>query len=195
MNKTAPAIRSHRSQLKNRGLVQVYTGDGKGKTTAALGLAMRAAGAGLRTAIVYFDKGGDHYSERQVLAEDMRGRIDFIATGLDRIDPKTGVFRFGVTPADKKEVVRGLDAVKGLFRKKEHDLIVLDEIITAVTIGLVDEDAVVALVKAKPPEAELVLTGRHCPESLIGLADLVSEIRDVKHYFRAGVRARRGLDY
>jgi len=189
------ASQSQTTKPSQRGLIQIYTGDGKGKTTAALGLAVRAAGAGLRTAIVYFDKGGDHYSERRILSEDLRGRVDFIATGLDRFDPRAGTFRFGVTAADKKEAKRGLTVAKILFKKKEHDLIILDEVITAVTIGLLDEEPVIRLLKAKPPRTELVLTGRHCSQVLAEMADLISEVKDVKHYLRAGVRARRGFDY
>ncbi len=178
-----------------RGLIQVYTGDGKGKTTAALGLAVRAAGAGLKAAIVYFDKGGTHYSERSALAERFKGVIDFFATGLDRIDPKTGQFRLGVSPHDKAEAEKGLVMACRLLNGKQYDLVVLDEINSAVSLGMLGEEAVLEVLKAKPPETELVLTGRHAPESFIELADLVSEIKDVKHYFDEGVAARRGIDY
>ncbi len=178
-----------------RGLIQVYTGDGKGKTTAALGLAVRAAGAGLKVAIVYFDKGGTHYSERTALTDRFKGAIDFWATGLDRIDPKTGKFRFGVTPEDKAEAERGLCIARHLLAKPQYDLVVLDEINTTVSLGMLNEEAVAELVKTKPRETEVVMTGRHCPEMFMDMADLVSEVRPVKHYFEEGVAARRGFDY
>ncbi len=180
---------------KNRGQVQVYTGDGKGKTTAALGLAIRAAGAGLRPAIVYFDKGGSHYFERHLIKQRLAGLIDFFVTGLPRFDPVKRVFRFGVTPDDLAEARRGLDLARGLLAGRQYDLVVLDEAVTSIQAGLLDEADVLELVRAKPPETELVLTGRGCPPALVELADLVSEVRDVKHYLRAGVPAREGLDY
>ncbi len=180
---------------KSAGLIQVYTGDGKGKTTAALGLAIRAVGNGMRVAIVYFDKGGSHYSERGVLAERFAGEIDFWATGLDRIDPKTGRFRFGVTPDDKAEAAKGLLIVRDLLSKGEHDLVILDEINTTVSLGMLKEAAVLDVIKRKRSETELVLTGRNVPQSFRDLADLVSEMTLVKHYFYHGVPAREGLDF
>jgi len=180
---------------KTRGLIQVYTGDGKGKTTAALGLAVRAAGAGLRTAIVYFDKGGEHYSERLAITDHLADEIQFFVTGLDRIDPDTGSFRFGVTAGDREEADKGLVIARSLLARQEHDLVVLDEFITSVSTGLIDEQEALALIKEKPADTELVLTGRGCPASFIELADLVSEIGSLKHYFDAGVPARPGFDY
>src|SRR3989338_6110014 len=122
-----PLLRTTFYLLRTPTMLQVYTGDGKGKTTAALGVALRAAAFGGRVAIVYFDKGGTHYAERRFLEAVKRkpfpsakygqgipsnavGRIDYVATGLDRIDSKTGRFRFGVTSADKKEARRGFMA-------------------------------------------------------------------------------------
>jgi len=180
---------------ENRGLVQVYTGDGKGKTTAALGLAVRAAGAGLRPAIVYFDKGGSHYYERHLLSLRLAGVIDFFVTGRPRFDPVKRVFRFGVTPGDLDEARRGLDLARGLLAGRRYDLVVLDEIVTSIRTGLLPEGEVIELIRRKAPETEVVLTGRGCPPALLDAADLVSEIRDVKHYLRAGVPAREGLDY
>jgi len=178
-----------------RGRIQVYTGDGKGKTTAALGLAVRAAGAGLRVAIVYFDKGGDHYSERRVLTEHLGGLVDFFVSGLPRFDPVKRNFRFGVTPEDLSEARRGLDLSRGLLAGGQYDVLVLDEFLTSIKTGLIPEADALEIIKSRPPETELVLTGRGCPPAIIALADLVSEIKDVKHYLRAGVPAREGLDF
>src|SRR5690349_5055584 len=96
-----PDTRTSSNAPKSVGLVQLYTGDGKGKTTASLGLALRAVSEGLRVAIVHFDKGGTHYAERRIIGEKFPGQIDLFACGLDRIDPKTNRFRFGVTDEDK----------------------------------------------------------------------------------------------
>jgi cob(I)alamin adenosyltransferase len=180
---------------KSEGLIQVYTGDGKGKTTAALGMAVRAVAQGIKVAIVYFDKGGVHYSERKVLADRFKGDVDFFGTGLDRIDPKTNRFRFGVTAEDRTEASRGLEIVRRLFAEARHGLIVLDEINTTVSLGMLDEAAALEVLKAKPEKTELVLTGRKAPEAFRAMADLVTEMTLVDHYFYRGVPAREGLDY
>ena len=180
---------------KSIGLIQVYTGDGKGKTTASLGMAIRAVAQGMKVAIVYFDKGGEHYSERKVLAERFKGEIDFFSSGLDRIDPVTGRFRFGVLPDDKAEAERGLEIVRHILSKGEHALVILDEINTTVSLGMLDENAVLEALKLKPEKTELVLTGRKAPESFRAMADLVTEMTLVKHYFYHGVPAREGLDF
>lgn len=180
---------------KSKGLIQVYTGDGKGKTTASLGLALRAVSQGTRVAIVHFDKGGTHYAERAVIAEKFPGQIDLFGTGLDRIDPKTNRFRFGVTDEDKAEAERGLVIVREVFRKGEHGLVIMDEINCTVSLGMLAEADALAVIAEKPPETELVLTGRNAPAAFRDLADLVTEMTLVKHYFYKGVPARFGLDY
>lgn len=179
---------------KSQGLIQVYTGNGKGKTTASLGTAIRAVSKGWKVAIVYFDKGGEHYSERSMITERFP-EIEIFPTGLDRIDPKTNKFRFGVTDPDMSEAERGLNIVRDLFNKNQHQLVVLDEINTTTSLGMLDEPAVLDVIKSKPEDMELILTGRDCPESFKELADLVSDVNLVKHYFYHGVPAREGLDY
>jgi cob(I)alamin adenosyltransferase len=180
---------------KSEGLIQVYTGNGKGKTTAALGMAIRAVAMGHKVAIVYFDKGGAHYSERKILAERFKGEINFWATGLDRIDPVTNRFRFGVTDPDKAEAERGLGIVRDIFKRGDHRLVILDEINTTVSLGMLEEAAVLEVLKMKPEKTELVLTGRNAPESFRKMAQLVSEVNLVEHYFYHGVPAREGLDF
>ncbi|MBI5370365.1 cob(I)yrinic acid a,c-diamide adenosyltransferase [Candidatus Uhrbacteria bacterium] len=174
------------------GLIQVFTGNGKGKTTAALGEAMRAHAIGKRVVIIYFDKGGTtHYSERKILE---KLGIPFVATGRDRIDPVTGRFDFSILEEDKQEAARGLaEAEKALAQG--IDLIVLDEINSTVSLGMLDESSVLHLLKKKPERTELVLTGRNVPDSFIQKAHLVSEMRLRKHYFYSGVPAREGLDF
>lgn len=175
-------------------MVQIYTGDGKGKTTAALGLAIRAVGAGKKVAWVAFDKGGEHYAERKVLNERFP-EIEFYATGLDRMDMKTGTFRFGVTEDDKREGERGLEIVRDLFAKNGFDLIVLDEINISTRLGIIKESDVLAFLEQKPEAMELVLTGRDAPQTFIDLADLVTEMKMNKHYIQKGIKARPGFDY
>lgn len=177
---------------KDWGYLHVITGNGRGKTTSALGTAIRAFGRGKKTAIVYFDKGGFDYGERHIL--DQLG-LSYFVFGLDRIDKETGQFRFGVLPEDIKEASRGLEKVRELSNSGAVDLLVLDEINTTVALGMLELEAVLAWLKDKPAELEVLLTGRQAPSEFIALADVVSEIQSVKHYFEQGVRARRGLEY
>ncbi len=180
---------------KTWGLIQVYTGNGKGKTTAALGLAVRAIGAGKRVVWIAFDKGGEtHYSEREIIRERLAG-IDLHVTGLDRIDPHTGKFRMGVTPEDKEEGMRGLDLARKAFAEMKADLIILDEINSSTSLGILDEQTVLDVIGTKPTDIELVLTGREAPQSFRDLADLVTEMTLVKHYYYKNIGAREGLDY
>ncbi|MFH1430649.1 MAG: cob(I)yrinic acid a,c-diamide adenosyltransferase [Candidatus Uhrbacteria bacterium] len=184
---------------KTHGLVQVYAGTGKGKTTASLGLALRACGAGQRVAIVFFDKGGEHYSERNILE---KVGVDWFGYGLDRINPNTNRFRFGVVPDDIECARRGVAKVRALFKKNEHDILILDEINAVVALEMVQESTVERLIDEKPKNLELILTGRteivqgKCMRpSYFERADLISEMRLVKHYFYTGVPAREGIDY
>jgi cob(I)alamin adenosyltransferase len=170
----------------------VYHGNGKGKTTAALGLAIRAAGQGKKVGIVYFDKGGSNYGERKLLPL-LAPRIDFWVTGLVRFVPGKP-FRFGVIDGDKEEGTRGLDIVRGLFKKK-YDLIIMDEINSTAGLKIVDEQAVLDLLDQKPKYTEVVMTGRNCPQSFIDRADLVTEMHLIKHYFYKGIPAREGIEF
>lgn len=177
------------------GLVQLFTGDGKGKTTAALGTAIRAIAKGKRVAIVYFDKGGEsHYSEREFIRTRVP-EVELYPTGLDRIDPVTNVFRFGVTEEDRQEGMRGIEVVRRLLQEQRHDLLVLDEINSSTALGIIDEPIVLDVLATKPEGLELILTGRNAPQSFIDRADLVTEMKLVNHYFYKGVKAREGLDY
>lgn len=178
----------------SRGLIQIFTGPGKGKTSAAVGSMIRAAGAGLRVAIVSFDKGGDHYSERKTL-ERLSESIDQFPTGLERFNPETRKFRFGIEDPDREEAKRGLGIVRELFDRNEHQLIVLDEINTTTHLGMLDIDDVLDIIRSKPEEMEIIMTGRDCPQAYKKIADLVSEICDEKHYMTKGVPAREGFDY
>jgi cob(I)alamin adenosyltransferase len=175
--------------------IQCFTGDGKGKTSAALGTMLRAISKGWRVAIVSFDKGGTHYSEREILRERFSDLVDMYPTGLDRIDPETGRFRFGVLPEDRAEAERGLGIARELFAKNVHRLVILDEINSAVALGMLSESAVLDLLRSKPPDLEAIITGRNATPGLVDASDLVTEMKNVKHYLDRGVEAREGLDY
>lgn len=192
----------------DKGYVQVYTGDGKGKTTAAIGLAIRALGAGKRVLFLQFMKQAT-YSEHRIL-EGLSPRLRVIALGkpyfvarADQLPPGAAaacgdnliVFPPGQPPADYVELMReGLRLAREALTTRDYDLIVLDELNVALHLGLVDLQEVLALLAARNSTVEVVITGRGAPEELIREADLVTEMRDVKHYFRQGVPARRGIE-
>lgn len=198
--------------INNKTFVQIYTGDGKGKTTAGLGLAIRALGWGKRVGIIYFDKGGDEYGERKVLdglqisplrpslalgtsVEMTSGRISYRAFGLDRRDKATGKFRFGVTPEDIAEGSKGLALASEWVSSGLYDLVVLDEINTSASLGIVKVQDVLELLSKRSLNTEVVLTGRNCPPEFIQVADLVTEMKMVKHYFDKGQPTREGIEY
>ena len=168
-----------------RGCLQIYTGDGKGKTTAAFGLALRAVGAGLRVYIGQFLKLRD-CSE---------------VTGLQLLGEGVSLERFGsgnwAKPGDPQErelALRGLERAYAAL-SGGYDLVVLDEIFGALRLQLLDLKDVSELITARPADVELVMTGREAPPEIVALADLVSEIRAVKHYYASGLPARRGIEY
>jgi cob(I)alamin adenosyltransferase len=169
------------------GYVQVYTGDGKGKTTAAFGLAMRAAGRGLRVLVLQFMK-ADPACGEVVSAGRLGIRVEQV--GLDH-----WVRKGEATPEDLRAAAAGFARARDLIGSGDYDVVVLDELITAVFFELVPVDEVRGLLAGKPTHVELVLTGRRAPDEIIAVADLVTEMRPVKHYFDAGVRAREGIEH
>ena len=178
--------------MNSTGLIQLFEGHGKGKTTAALGEVLRAVGAGHRAAIIFFDKGGEHYSERKSL--EQLG-VDWFAYGRDRINPKTGQFDFSITGEDRKFGQDALGKARQLFKCDQYDMLVLDEINSSIALGIVGETDVMKLLDEKPEGLELILTGRNATDALKTRADLVTEMRMVKHYFTSGVKAREGFDF
>lgn len=178
--------------------LHVYTGDNKGKTTASIGMAIRAVGAGLSATLIQFDKGysgeDEHYSERNLLRQ-IDG-LEVIPTGMERMQPGKK-FRFGVTEEDLQEARRALDIIAGFIKKGGTDLLILDEILSAVTYHLVQEEQVIGLMDqwAEKRPFELILTGRRASDEVIARADLVTEMTKVKHYFDQGIPARRGYDF
>ena len=174
------------------GLVQLFTGNGKGKTTAAIGESVRAAGVGKNVGIVFFDKGGNtHYSERTILD---RVGIAYVATGRDRIDPVTNRFDFSIQQIDRDEAARGLEEVRRMFAEG-YDLVVLDEINSTTDLKMLSVESVLSVLDEKPEKTEVVLTGRNAPDAFVDRAHLVTEMRLRKHYFYSGVQAREGIDY
>jgi len=171
-----------------KGYVQIYTGDGKGKTTAALGLALRAAGCGLKVCIIQFMK-GRHYSELDSVPL-LQGLVTIEQYGHPTF------CRF-TDPPDPREVERAheaLERLESLMNSRACDVLVADEIITAMKFSLLTEDEVLAFIGRKPQGMELVLTGRGATPALIEAADLVTEMREVKHYYLKGIQARCGIE-
>jgi cob(I)alamin adenosyltransferase len=160
-----------------RGYVQVYTGEGKGKTTAALGLALRAAGNGIRTYIGQFMK------------KSLSGEIKAIRMLKDFVQ----IEQFGWN-IKCSELLHGLERARNAMFSKKFQIVILDEISTAVSMQMISVDDVLELIAYKPDNVELILTGRNAPEAFISVADVVSEIQEVKHYFRTGVQARAGIE-
>ncbi|HEX2787820.1 MAG TPA: cob(I)yrinic acid a,c-diamide adenosyltransferase [Ignavibacteria bacterium] len=180
----------------------IYYGYGKGKTTATMGLTMRALGAGKKVAIVQFDKGHnpdkEHYAERIILRKlkELGYPIDIYPTGCERMNAD-GTFRFKNQEEDFKEAQRGVGIAKDLIEKGGIDLLILDEAIAAVDYHLLDKkdvDELIDLYK-KNKKFELVMTGHKLWEGLEEKADLVTEMRKVKHYFDAGIPAREGIEF
>lgn len=169
-----------------RGYVQVYTGDGKGKTTAAIGLSVRAAGAGLRVFIAQFGKLGE-YSEVKALKR-FSDRITLEQFGLGR-------FIMGKPlPEDIQAAKKGLERVKTVMSSGEYDVVILEEANVAVKCELFSEQDLIEIIDTKPSSVELVITGRSATAGVIDKADLVTEMRAVKHYFEQGIKARRGIE-
>jgi cob(I)alamin adenosyltransferase len=171
-----------------KGLVHVYTGNGKGKTTAALGLAIRAAGHGARIAIIQFMKGWPYYGEIEGLKKfdnithHLTGRPDFV-------DPKNP------DPADYQGAKEGLALAKEAISSGRYDLVILDEINVVLDFGLLEIKEVLDVVKNRPSSVEIVLTGRYAPKEIIEVADYVTEMVEVKHPYRSGCSSRKCIEY
>jgi len=170
-----------------RGCVQVYTGNGKGKTTAALGLALRAVGRGLKVCVFQFIKGGGPYGEH-LIAEKLAPLFTIIQSG------RPGWVNTRDISEDRRVAQDALLQAKELLTSGDYDLLVLDEINGAVGFGLIDVEQVLDVIDRKPERVELVLTGRNADERVIAAADLVTEMREIKHYYTAGVAARTGIE-
>ena len=170
-----------------QGCIQVYTGNGKGKTTAALGLALRAVGRGLTVCMFQFIKGGGIYGEH-LAAEKLAPLLTIIQSG------RPGWVNTKDITEDRLVAQEAFTTAKALLTSGKFDLFICDEINGAVSFGLVDIDQVLELINDKPKKTELVLTGRNADERIIEAADLVTEMCEIKHYYKAGVPARIGIE-
>ncbi len=174
--------------MLTKGYVQIYTGDGKGKTTAAFGLALRASGAGLKTIVIQFMK-GQHYSELDAV-KNLKGLVKIEQYGSKKF----------CKPGDKDYAEhhdlarRALKRVHEVINDDEYSVVILDEIITSLIFDLVTVDEIKDIIDKKPDNVELILTGRRAPQELIDAADLVTEMKEIKHYYQKGVDARKGIE-
>ncbi|MBK5094902.1 MAG: cob(I)yrinic acid a,c-diamide adenosyltransferase [Deltaproteobacteria bacterium] len=171
-----------------KGTIQVYTGNGKGKTTASLGLTVRAAGHGLRSVIIQFMKGWIDYGELRGV-EMLSPFVELHQAGRD-----TFVNRENPDPEDIRLAREGWELAKKTILERKADIVVLDEINCAVDFGLLPVSEVLDLLRRKPDGMEIVLTGRGAPEEIIAVADLVTEMKEIKHYYDKGLDARIGIE-
>ena len=171
-----------------KGYVQVYTGNGKGKTTAALGLALRAVGAGLKVYIAQFLKGSD-YSEIKAINERLSDLVKVEQFGAPHF-----VHSGKITAEDLELAKKGLEAAKNAMLSGEYDIVILEEANVACYLGILSVEDLLKLVEEKPEGVELIFTGRYAPQELIDIADLVTEMVEVKHYYTKGVQAREGIE-
>jgi cob(I)alamin adenosyltransferase len=172
-------------------LIIVHTGPGKGKTTAALGLGFRAAGQGLKVLMVQFIKGSWHYGELE--AARALGQERFTILPMGRGFVKVGAEK--PDPEDVRLVEEAWRFASDKVRSGEYDLVILDEINYAISYKMLDVERVVETLKQKPEMVHVVLTGRNAHPQIIELADLVTEMREIKHPYQKGIQAQRGIEY
>lgn len=173
------------------GLIIVYTGGGKGKTTAALGLALRAVGYGKRIKMIQFIKGSWHYGEMHSSSR-LEPEFELVAVGRGFV----GILDDTSTPEQHRQVAAAaINMASRDVASGRYDIVILDEINYAVNLGLISEKDVLELISGKADQVDVILTGNHATKSVIEAADLVTEMREIKHPFKRGVRARQGIDY
>ena len=175
---------------KNKtGLIQIYTGDGKGKSTAAFGLALRAAGCGLKVSIIQFMKKGDWYGEIKAFAK--LPEIELYSFGCDGF-----LIKGSPLPTEHIEQAQAaLNKARYFLNEGKTDVLILDELNNAIFFELISEAEARELLSLKPHYTELVITGRNAPDYLLQAADLVTEMREIKHPYQQGIPARRGIEY
>ena len=173
------------------GMVIVYTGTGKGKTTAALGLSLRAIGYEHKVCMLQFIKGSWHYGEMDS-SKKLGPNFELIAVGkgfvgiLDDKSPRE---------EHKKYAAEALKICREKIFSEKYDIVILDEVNYAINLGLLDVNEIIKLIKEKPEKLDLVLTGNHAKEEIIELADLVTEMKEIKHPFKSGIKAKKGIDF
>jgi len=170
-----------------QGLVQIYTGEGKGKTTAALGLALRALGRDLKVYMLQFLKGED-------TGELHAGRLFGDKFVIQQTGLKGFIHRGKLDPTDIHLAKEALKRAREILSQGDYDLVILDEIMVALYFELISLHEVIRVLEAKAPHVEVVLTGRYAPPELVEMADLVTEMKNIKHYYQAGIPARKGIE-
>ena len=176
--------------MDRKGLIQVYTGEGKGKTTAAVGLACRASGHNLGVCYIYFHKDPEKwdYGEHRSLE-----KLGVDVSGFARRHPH---FFKEIDPNDtREECLKGLEFIKKVYRENKYDILILDEIIISLRDGFLKEEEILDILDSKPEGLELVLTGRGVTRRIIERADLVIEVKKIKHPYDSGVQSRKGIEY
>ena len=177
--------------MSKDGLVIVYTGNGKGKTTAALGLAMRAIGYEHKVCMLQFIKGSWHYGEMDS-SKKLEPNFELIAIGkgfvgiLDDNSPRE---------EHEKYAAEALRICRERIFSGKYNVVILDEVNYAINLGLIDVQEIIKLIKEKPSNLDLVLTGRDVKEEIVELADLVTEMKEIKHPFKSGIKAKKGIDF
>jgi cob(I)alamin adenosyltransferase len=186
--KTAHPWQKKRSDERKIGLVMVNTGPGKGKTTAALGVALRAIGHNHRVKMIQFMKGDPFFGE--LLVRERLPELEIEQYGLDRfVDPKA---------PEPEQVLRaqaGFDAASRAIMSGDYHVVILDEANVAMSFGLISTDAVVALLRERPKHVEVILTGRDAPQAIVDAADYVNQITDLKHPYQKNIPARVGIEF
>jgi cob(I)alamin adenosyltransferase len=170
------------------GLIQVFTGDGKGKTTAALGEALRACGHSYKVLIVQFMKGDIEYGEVKITSKipNMTLKQFGLPTFVKKGEP---------TEEDLKLAREGFQFAKDAIQNKKFDMVILDELNVAIDYGLLKLEPVLKLLKNRPDGIEIIITGRYAPQEILDIADLVSRIEEVKHPYQKGIQARKGVEW
>ena len=192
-NKDDQTHKYHDIENTGEGLVLVNTGDGKGKTTAALGLALRAAGHNMKVLILQFIKDERMTGEARIITERLKPLIDIKQLGKGFIRFKKG--KPEPTDMQIKNAKDSFEYVKEEIQSGDYDMIILDEINNIISYGLLEAEEVIEVVKNRPKELCLVLTGRDAPAELTDIADTVTEMKEIKHAFRKGINARKGIEY
>jgi len=176
------------SESFEKGLVQIFTGDGKGKTSAALGVVLRALGDGLRVCVIVFMKGDYPYSEWKILSTLPNVKVA-------RFGFRTFTDPANVKPEEIEQAKQALAAAREAMLSGDYELVVLDEVNIATAWKLIELNEVVRLIQDKPSNVELILTGRHADRKIVEMADLVTECLKIKHPYDKGIPARKGIDY
>ena len=171
-----------------KGLVQVYTGNGKGKTTAALGLALRAVGHGMKVLVVQFMKGNVQYGELE------SAKKLFPNLTIKQVGRETFISKPDPDPKDLQLAQEGFSIAKNAIQNKEYDIVILDEINLAIDYSLIPVNDLLQIIDSKPDSVELILTGRNVKREILERADLITEMVDRKHYYDKGVPAREGIE-